>query len=244
MTDAQKFVLMIQPNRLQGFIWKSILKSQNISVIWESPTTDLRDNLTQIKKAGLTLPHLLLLDSQCLGDNPYEFCRWCCACYPEVKLILTHNTQRDISIPERDWTIQQGASDLLAGFQRDNLVSSATAGVKRVLEVLEEPHLNDGALISILLKLRRELEARQQKRDRRLVDETVYEGEMGLVSGLSYDSSEIIGTDSGVEMPDPVIRGKNQGAAPLQGRSNGAPSNAPSQPQPEKPRRRYRGISY
>ncbi len=161
MADSQKFVLMLQPNRFQGFIWKAILKSQQISVIWEAPDTDLKDNLTQLGQAGLTLPHLLIVDMQCLGDNPYAFCRWCRDNYPGVKIILTNCVQRDIAGPERDWAVHQGASDLLPGFQRDNLVSSATTCVKRALDVLEHDDMNDGALISVLLKLRRELEARQ-----------------------------------------------------------------------------------
>ncbi|MGB3495807.1 MAG: hypothetical protein WBA57_23970 [Elainellaceae cyanobacterium] len=239
MTDVQKFVLMIQPNRLQGFIWRSILKSQNISVIWESPDTDLRDNLTQIKQAGLTLPHLLLLDRQCLGDNPYEFCRWCRTCYPEVKIILTQNIQRDISDPERDWTIQQGAADLLPGFQRDNLVSSASAGVKRVLDVLGEDYLNDGALITVLLKLRRELEARQERRDRRPIETNAEE--VDFVSGLGYDSDHVASADLEMEFSTTPVRSNNQAAASPARQANGA-SAAP--PQPQKPARRYRGISY
>lgn len=240
MTDVQKFVLMIQPNRLQGFIWRSILKSQNISVIWESPNTDLRDNLTQIKQAGLTLPHLLLLDRQCLGDNPYEFCRWCRTCYPEVKIILTQNTQREISSPERDWTIQQGAADLLPGFQRDNLVSSATAGIKRVLDVLAEAHLNDGALITILLKLRRELEVRQERRDRRPLETNTEE--IDFVSGLGYDSDSVASAEVDMEFSNAPAQNRKQVAASPSRQANG--SAAAPQPQSQKPVRRYRGISY
>lgn len=161
MADSQNFVLMLHPNRLQGFIWKAILKSQQISVIWETPDTDLKDNLIQLDKAGLTFPRLLIIDMQCLGENPYAFCRWCRDSYPSIKLVLTNHLQQDIAEPERNWAVNQGAADLLPGFQQDNLVSSATTCIRRVLKILDRNDLNDGALISVLLKLRRELESRQ-----------------------------------------------------------------------------------
>ncbi|MEO1149215.1 MAG: response regulator, partial [Cyanobacteria bacterium J06638_22] len=62
MVDEPKLVLMIQPNRLQGLIWKTILKSQKISAIQESSDSDLFSSLTELKQAGLTLPHVLLID--------------------------------------------------------------------------------------------------------------------------------------------------------------------------------------
>lgn len=237
MTDAQTFALMIQPNRLQGFIWKMILKSQNIAVIWESPNTDLQDNLTQIKQAGLTLPDLLILDNQCLGENPYEFCRWCRDYYPELKVILTSTSQREISAPERDWTIQQGAADLLPGFQRNNLVSSATASLKRVIDVLGTTEINDGALISVLLKLRRELEARQEKRDRQSIE--TYASELELEPELGYDSASIVQTKLGQPTVGP-ISGSKPLAAPHSASSSTTNNSSPS----PKLRRRYRGISY
>jgi len=198
----------------------------------------------QIKQAGLTLPSLLLLDRRCLGENPYEFCRWCRTSYPEVKLILTHSTQREISPPERDWTIQQGAADLLPGFPRDNMVSSATAGIKRVLETLGEPQLNEGALIAVLLKLRRELELRQEKRDRRLIDETLDGSETERSIGAEYNSNEMIGTDFELDVSNPAVSNRKQAIASSSNRSNGSTSTTSTQPQSPKPRLRYRGIRY
>lgn len=151
---------MVQPSRLQGLIWQTVLKSQQLSVIWESPTADLADNLDQIKAAGLTLPDLLLVDMQVPELNPYAFCRWCREQYPGLKLVLTNSNQAAISLSERQWAVNQGASDLLAGFQQDNLVSGVTSGVKRVLEILDGQPLNNGALISVLLAMKRQLEAR------------------------------------------------------------------------------------
>lgn len=168
MPTSNPSVLIVQANRLQGFIWKIALKTQQISVIWEAPDTDLKATLTQLDQAGMALPHLLIVDIQCLGDNPYVFCRWCRQKYPAVKIILTKHTHRAISVPERDWATYQGASDMLLGFQQDNLVGSAILCVKRVLEILEHDQMNGQALLSALFKLEQELKSRQVKNSARL----------------------------------------------------------------------------
>lgn len=158
MTDSQKLVLMIQSTKLQGAIWQAVLKSQKISVIWEAPDTDLLESIEQLQQAGLTLPDLLLIDVRLQQINPFELCRWCRDRYPALQVILTDTSQTEISQYERRWAVYQGAADLLPGFQRDNLVSSVATAVKRVLEVLDSHPLNNGALISVLLAMKRQLE--------------------------------------------------------------------------------------
>ena len=158
MPDSQKLVLIVQPSRLQGMIWQAVLKSQQLSVIWESPEANLAENLDQLKAAGLTLPDLLLVDMKAPNLNPYAFCRWSREQYPGLKIVLTNSGQSEISLSERQWAVNQGASDLLPGFQRENLVSGVAASVKRVLEILDEHPLNNSALISILLAMKRELD--------------------------------------------------------------------------------------
>jgi len=157
MTE-QKLVLIVQPVRLQGLIWQAVLKSQKISVIWESPETNLAENLDQLKAAGLVLPDLLILDMQSSGFNPYAFCRWCREQYPKTKVVLTNSGQTEISLSERQWAVNQGASDLLPRFHHENLVSGVAISVKRILEILDSHPLNNGALISVLLNIKRQLE--------------------------------------------------------------------------------------
>jgi CheY-like chemotaxis protein len=160
MTHSQKLVLMVQETRIQGLIWQAVLRSQNLAVIWGSSDTNLANSLDQIKTAGLVLPDLLLIDMRIPKFNAYAFCRWCREHHPEIKILLTNVTQRQIAPSERKWAMNQGAADVLTGFQRDNLVNSVAIAVQRTLEILDEHPLDNNALISILLLIKRELGGR------------------------------------------------------------------------------------
>jgi DNA-binding response OmpR family regulator len=160
MSDFKKLVLMVQPSRMQGLIWQAVLKSQGISVIWESSSTDLTESMEQLHQAGLTLPDLLLVDVGLKTGNAFDLCRWCREHQAEVKLILTDCSQNEITDYERRWAMYQGAIDLLPAFQRESLVSNVAEAVKRVLQVLDEHPLDNGALISILLSMKRQIEAK------------------------------------------------------------------------------------
>ncbi|NJR65425.1 MAG: response regulator [Leptolyngbyaceae cyanobacterium CRU_2_3] len=157
MTDP-KFVLMVQPTSHQGSIWQAILRSQQISVIWESPDVDLSNSLGRLKKSGYALPDLLLIDTRVQKFNPYAICRWSRKNCPGLKILLVNGAQRTITPSEREWAILQGAMDLLPRLQRDRLMSGAVDRVKRVLELLDSPTFNSKALVSALLKLSRDSE--------------------------------------------------------------------------------------
>ncbi|HEY9619802.1 MAG TPA: response regulator [Crinalium sp.] len=152
---------MVHSKRLHGQIWQAVLKSQKISVILEAPEVNLLENISQIKDAGLDLPHALLVDVGLRNFNPFAFCRWCRDNCPDVKVILLNPSQQEISPSERQWAILQGAADLLPGFDLDNLVSSVADEVKRVLKALDGQPLDNGALISVLLAMKRELDLRR-----------------------------------------------------------------------------------
>ncbi|MBE9101698.1 hypothetical protein [Vacuolonema iberomarrocanum] len=226
MVDGPKLVLMIQPNRLQGLIWQTVLKSQKISAIQESPDSDLISSLTELKQAGLTLPNVLLIDINQIGFNPYSFCRWCRDNHPEVKVVLTNGTQADISPPERQWAQNQGAADLLPCFQTDNLVSSVATSTKRLLAVLNCPRFDNAALIGTLLKMKRELDARRTKD----------------TNGAIADSMSSVAEAATSSLKQPQ-------AAPQNGHSSSQASKPPSStPSPEAApapaKRRYRGVVY
>jgi CheY-like chemotaxis protein len=153
----QKLAFIVQSNRLQGLMWQALLKSQKLAVILEPAKGDLADCIGQIAGAGLTLPDVIVLDAEAAELNPYEFCRWCRATFPTMQIFLTRCRQLRISDTERRWAKQQGATDFLCGFDRDTLMSGATDNVKRILTSLDYPFLNEKALLTVLLNIRRQL---------------------------------------------------------------------------------------
>jgi CheY-like chemotaxis protein len=157
----QKLAFIVQANRLQGLIWQALLKSQKLAIILEPANRDLADCLSQIATAGLTLPDVIVLDAEATELNPYEFCRWCREAFPQIQVFLTRCRQIHVSDTERRWAQQQGATDFLSGFERDSLMSSATANVKHILTSLDYPFLNEKALLTVLLNIRRQLSATQ-----------------------------------------------------------------------------------
>lgn len=151
MVAPPQFVLMIQPMSRQGALWQAILRSQNISVIWEHPDVSLSNSFKHLKAAGVPLPHLLLLDTRVQALNAFSVCRWCRDHYPEVPVVLVNGAQKEICPSEREWAIFQGAADLLPRFQRDRLVSGSVARVRRILELLDRETLDSGALVNSLI---------------------------------------------------------------------------------------------
>lgn len=156
MADSPKFVLMIQPMSRQAAIWQVILRSQNISVIWEHPDVNLAESFQHLQTAKVPLPDLLLIDTRVQTVNAYSLCRWCRDHYPQIKIVLVNGAQKEVGPSERQWAIFQGASELFPRFQRDRLVSGAVTRVRRVLDLLDRPTLDSGALVNALLGSSRE----------------------------------------------------------------------------------------
>ena len=161
MDSPQKLAFIVQSNRLQGLIWQALLKSQKVAVILEPGSADLAECINQIAMAGLTLPDVIILDAEASELNPYEFCRWCRDAFPKIPIFLTRFRNLGISSTERRWATQQGATDFLDGFQRDNLMSSAADNMRCILSALEHPFLDEKALLTVLLNIRRQLSAAQ-----------------------------------------------------------------------------------
>ncbi|MBE9109334.1 response regulator [Nodosilinea sp. LEGE 07298] len=157
MDAPQKLAFVVQSNRLQGLMWQALLKSQKLAVILEPAKGDLADCMSQIASAGLTLPDVIVLDAEAAELNPYEFCRWCRAAFPKMQIFLTRCRQLHVSDTERRWAKQQGATDFLSGFDRDTLMTSATENIKCILTRLDYPFLNEKALLTVLLNIRRQL---------------------------------------------------------------------------------------
>ncbi|MBD3880650.1 response regulator [Phormidium tenue FACHB-886] len=162
-----KFVLMVQPMSHQGAIWQAILRSQQLSVIWEASDVDLLYSLNRLKAAKVSLPDLLLIDTRIQRFNPYAACRRCRQYHPELKILLINGAQKEVTPAEREWAIVQGAVDLLPRIQRERLMSGAAERMKRVMEILEQPHhFNSKTLVAALLRLSRSEETPFSKGDK------------------------------------------------------------------------------
>jgi diguanylate cyclase (GGDEF)-like protein len=151
-----KTVLITQASQYQGDIWREVLTSQGISLMGLSPDVDLQQLIEQRVQAGESLPDLLLLDMTTLRPNPYSFCRWCHAQYPQLKIVLTSGTRTDVPSSERQWAIYQGALDLLPAFPESNLFSSmveTTAKVRAVLKMLNANPVSQQSLASALMSI-------------------------------------------------------------------------------------------
>lgn len=152
MVDNTKLVLMVQPVGRQGLIWQAILRSQGISVIWESADVNIPSSITHLQSSGTGLPDLLLIDTRVQPINPYGICRWCRQHCPDVKVVLVNGAQETVTPAEQGWALCQGAADLLPRFRDDQMASSACERAKRILDLLGQPGLDSGALVNALIR--------------------------------------------------------------------------------------------
>mgnify|MGYP001794009321 FL=1 len=149
---VEKFVVMVFPNGLQGQIWSAILRSQNLSVLWESPDVSLPKALKALhhKRA---LPDLIVVDTRLHHLQPLQLCRWQQKHHLATKILLVNGVQPHIVNAERQWALTQGAADLLPRICKNTLVSGASANLRRVLDVLEITSCDHHTLIKALLRL-------------------------------------------------------------------------------------------
>ena len=160
MDLPQKLAFIVQTNRLQGLIWQALLKSQNISAILEAANADLSDCLAQISAAGLALPDLIVLSTETPDLNPYEFCRWCRENFPGIRVFLTRSHIQPLSETEHRWAITQGAAGFFNGFERETLMTNAVASLNQILATVDDSLLDERALLTVLLNIRRQLNPR------------------------------------------------------------------------------------
>ncbi len=218
----QKTVLMVQPQSRQGEVWQAALQSQDIAVIWERGEIDLPQTFDDLQAANLDLPDLLLLEIRQEGFNPYAFCRWCRDHHPRLKIVLTSNTQKEVSAAERRWAIQQGAEDFLPAFQSESLLTGVILAMTRVTNLLDLGSPRQEKLAQALVALVR--------RDTTPVpvgaEEPVSEMTEPTTSSTPTTSSSLR-----------YYRGVPVGQA-----REDAPAAPPPEPKPKQPPRQYRGI--
>ncbi|MEM1308812.1 MAG: hypothetical protein AAGF98_04800 [Cyanobacteria bacterium P01_H01_bin.153] len=147
-----KFVVLVFPNGLQGQIWSAILRSQHLSVIWESPDVSLPKALKALHQKR-ALPDLIVLDTRLHHLQPLQLCRWRQKHNLDTQILLVNGVQPQIVGAERQWALTQGAADLLPRICKNSLVSGASTNLRRALDVLEITSCNHQTLIKALLQL-------------------------------------------------------------------------------------------
>ncbi|HEY9827884.1 MAG TPA: EAL domain-containing protein [Stenomitos sp.] len=115
--NALPMVLMHQPSKMQGQIWREVLLAQGVSIIWQTHDFGLLQTLQQLEAAGEPLPHLLLLDIETLPLPWEDFFEWLRLHYPTLPLVLTMAAHYLVDPPLRLQAIHLGAIDLLPGFR-------------------------------------------------------------------------------------------------------------------------------
>ncbi len=157
--SGEKTVLITSSSQMQGEIWREILSSQGLSVLWAAPGTPLPDVIKQAELIGQT-PSLLLIDLVTTRDNPYDFCRWCHQAYPQIRVILTSGMRTELYPSEQQWALRQGAIDLFPGFGSNGLLSNMgdiASRVRVILRALNWPTIEQSPLASTLLALQERL---------------------------------------------------------------------------------------
>lgn len=135
-TPNQSQVLLLQADALQGKIWQAILRSQAIESYWESSDIDLKAYLPRRVASG-SLPKLLVLDTQILGDQTYEVCAWCAQTFPQLKIIVNNSRERQILMAERQKAAQSGCLNWFPAFREPKLVDNVAGIVVQVNGVMK-----------------------------------------------------------------------------------------------------------
>lgn len=153
MTDV---VLVVQKSNAQNEIWSKILASQGLVVITESAQADLKKLLQQGNEDDQTFPKLIILEMSIDKLNPYDFCRWVQEAYPALKVILTAQERTNLSEIEQRWAKNQGAHELLAGFDYTNLPLSLTQAITVVMLALGKLDWEEESLVPVIEALTQE----------------------------------------------------------------------------------------
>lgn len=153
MTDI---VLVIQKSHSQSQIWERILVSQGLVAIRESPDVNLPQLLQQASQDNQILPKVIILEMSIDRLNPYEFCRWAQSHYPSLKVILTAQERTQVSEIEQRWAKNQGAYQLLPGFDHSHLPLSLSQAMAWIMQALRKEDWEKESLVPIVEEITRE----------------------------------------------------------------------------------------
>ena len=160
-----KTVLMHQTYNLQGEIWREILLTQGISVIWHTDDGDLMEMLEQLEASGDKLPDLLLLELTALQPEPAFVLNQIKQQYPQLKIILTSGRAPEISPEQKEWAHSHQAIALLPAFNlRGNDLKTNSSDIANKVRILLDEidctptaeQLSEAAYVALQVVIRNE----------------------------------------------------------------------------------------
>jgi hypothetical protein len=110
------------------------------------------------------LPKLVILEMSIDTLNPYDFCRWAKTHYPSLKVILTAQERIQVSEIEQRWAKNQGAYQLLPGFDYSHLPLSLTQAMEWVMRAFNKADWEQDSLVPVIEEITSEYsESREEK---------------------------------------------------------------------------------
>lgn len=142
-------VALAQSAKAQGEIWREILSSQGISVLWVGAGLKPTEILAHLQALGQPQPDLLLIDIGSCEENPFDFCDWFRQTYPNLEVILTAHVRSYVLEAESRWAKRQGAKEFFPGFNKDSLRADLDMIAERVALILEVLNLPSVDLVAL-----------------------------------------------------------------------------------------------
>lgn len=117
---------MMHTDQGQGQLWQTALATQQLEVIWEKASIDLKQYLETCDQQYL--PDLLLVDMAIKSPNSEmlqssSVCQWASKNNSMTKIVLFNPRQEKIKDIEHSWALRRGASDVLPRLSSENLIA-------------------------------------------------------------------------------------------------------------------------
>lgn len=159
MSSSEPIVLLLQASDLQRQVWQTVLRSQRLRT---AIATDLSlGSLNQwLTGDHGEHPSLVLFDCTLAQTPPEAVLAACQTAQPPVPAIaLVPPNDEDGKLQYwSDRVREAGAADAVPACSREDAITTAIAGIRRVLAVLGGRPLDSEALVASLLALKRDLQ--------------------------------------------------------------------------------------
>ncbi|MCG9887301.1 MAG: hypothetical protein MH825_17355 [Cyanobacteria bacterium] len=159
MSSSEPIVLLLQASDLQRQVWQTVLRSQHLRTVIATDLS-LGSLRTWLADDCEGQPRLVLFDCT-LGDTPPEAVLAACQAVrppvPAIALVPPNDEDGKLQYWS-DRVREAGAADAVPACSREDAITTAIAGIRRVLAVLGGRPLDSEALVASLLTLKRDLQ--------------------------------------------------------------------------------------